>query len=97
MAPKSRILGELLHFASTSRSTSMVTLAAVSFAVCHGVAIASSPLPSIGGEDLDAQIPRQLIHFFAELGRFALPLAFMVVAFARRAGAAGISPRKLSS
>jgi hypothetical protein len=92
MAPKSRILGKLLRFASTSRTTSMVTFAAISFAICHLVAMAAAPVPSIGG-DPDAQIPRQLIHFVAELGRFALPLAFMVVAFARRPSAARISPR----
>jgi hypothetical protein len=35
--------------------------------------------------DLDAEIPRQLIHFAAEFCRFALPLGFMVAGFAIRA------------
>jgi hypothetical protein len=29
--------------------------------------------------DLQDEIPRQLVHFAAELGRFALPLCVMVV------------------
>jgi hypothetical protein len=32
-----------------------------------------------GGADLAGEIPRQLIHFVAELCRFALPLGVMLV------------------
>jgi hypothetical protein len=32
-----------------------------------------------GTTDLEGEIPRQLIHFVAELCRFALPLGVMVV------------------
>ena len=79
MAPKSRIFDELLRFASTSRSRTTVTLAAVSFAICHLVAMGTSPAAAGGTADLAGEIPRQLIHFVAELCRFALPLAVMVV------------------
>jgi hypothetical protein len=79
MALKSRIFDDLLHFASTSRSRSTVTLAAVSFAVCHLVVMGTSSAPASGSADLQGDIPRQLIHFAAELCRFALPLGVMVI------------------
>jgi hypothetical protein len=79
MAPKSRIVDELLRFASTSRSRSTVTLAALSFAICHLLAMGTSAAAAGGTADLDGEIPRQLIHFVAELCRFALPLGVMIV------------------
>ena len=79
MALKSRIFDDLLHFASTSRSRSTVTLAAVSFAVCHLVVMGTGAAPASGSADLQGDIPRQLIHFAAELCRFALPLGVMVI------------------
>jgi len=79
MMPKSQIFDDLQRFASTSRSKSMVTLAAVSFAICHLIAMVTSPAAAGGAADLDGEIPRQLIHFVAELCRFALPLGVMVV------------------
>jgi hypothetical protein len=81
MATKSRVFDELLHFASTSRSRSMVTLAAVSFAACHLVVMGTSAAPVTA--DLDLEIPRQLVHFAAELCRFALPLGVVVVGLIR--------------
>jgi hypothetical protein len=79
MALKSRIFDDLLHFASTSRSRSTVTMAAVSFALCHLVVIGTAPAAVGASVDLQGEIPRQLIHFAAELSRFALPLGVMVV------------------
>ena len=79
MAPKSRIFDELLRFASTSRSRSMVTFAAVSFAICHLIAMGTGSSAAGGTADLEGEIPRQLIHFVAELCRFALPLGVMLV------------------
>jgi hypothetical protein len=79
MAQKSRIFDELLRFASTPRSRSMVTFAAVSFAICHLVAMGTGSAAAGGTADLEGEIPRQLIHFVAELCRFALPLGVMVV------------------
>lgn len=75
MALKSRVFDDLLHFASTSRSRSTVTLAAVAFAVCHLFVMGTGSRPG----DLTDAIPRQLLHFAAELCRFALPLGVMVV------------------
>ena len=83
MAAKSQVFDNFLHFASTSRSRSMVTLAAVSFAVCHLVVMGTSGAPVSGTADLDLDIPRQLIHFAAELCRFALPLGVVVVGMIR--------------
>jgi len=83
MALKSRVFDDLLHFASASRSKSAVTLAAVSFAVCHLVVVGNAS--SGVSADIDVEIPRQLIHFGAELCRFALPLGFMVAGLALRA------------
>jgi TctA family transporter len=83
MAFKSQVVDDLLHFASASRSKSAVTLASVSFAICHLVAIGTAS--SGVSAELEAEIPRQLIHFTAELCRFVLPLGFMVAAIAMRA------------
>ena len=82
MVPIARFIDELLHFASASRSKSAVTLAAVSFAVCHLAVIGSAS--SGVSADMDAEIPRQLVHFVAEVCRFVLPLGFMVAGFALR-------------
>jgi hypothetical protein len=83
MALKSRVFDDLLHFASASRSKSAVTLAAVSFAICHLVVMGAT---SFGPHaDLDIEIPRQILYFTAELCRFALPFGFMVAGFAIRA------------
>jgi len=80
MALKSRVFDDLLQFASTARSKSAVTLAAVSFAICHLIVMGTASLGA--SADLDLEIPRQIIHFAAELCRFALPLGFMVAGFA---------------
>jgi hypothetical protein len=84
MALKAQVFGNLLNFASTQRSKSTVTLAAVSFAICHLVVMGTAPV-HVGGADLDVEIPRQLMHFAAELCRFILPLGFMVAGLATRA------------
>jgi hypothetical protein len=93
MALKSRFFDGLLHFASTSRSRSAVILAAVSFAICHFVAMGTGSAPTSGTADLDVEIPRQLIHFAAEFCRFALPLGFMLARFATGAKTARFSQR----
>lgn len=82
MAFKPRVFDDLVHFASASRSKSAVTLAAVSFAICHLVVMGTASLGA--SADLDVEIPRQIIYFAAELCRFALPLGFMVAGFAIR-------------
>ena len=94
MAHKSRVFGDLLDFVSSSRSRSAVTLAALAFAICHCVVLGTEPAFSGVTTDLDAEIPRQIIHFAAELCRFALPLGFMVAGFATRAKAARSIQRK---
>jgi hypothetical protein len=76
MAHKPQLFDDFLHFASTSRSRSIVTLAAVSFAVCHLVVMGTGAAFDSGAAE---EIPRQLIHFFAGLCRFALPLGVLVV------------------
>ena len=93
MAYRRGQLSGLLQLASTSRWRSAVTLAAVSFAVCHLVSMATGPGSTGGSADLDVEIPRQIIHFAAELCRFALPLGFMVAGLAIPAKAR--SPGKL--
>jgi hypothetical protein len=93
MATKAQVFHNLLNFASTSRSRSTVTLAAVSFAICHLVVMGTTQAPA-GAADLDAEIPRQLVHFAAELCRFALPLGFMVAGFAVRAKSERIAQPK---
>jgi hypothetical protein len=83
MALKSRVFDNLLHFASTSRSRSAVTFAAVSFAICQLIVMATAS--SGVSPDLDAEVPRQLIHLAAELCQFTLPLGFMVAGVVNRA------------
>lgn len=83
MALKPRVFDDLLHFASTSRSRSTVTLAAISFAVCHLIVMGTGSAGFDGTADLGVDIPRQLIHFAAELCRFALPLGVMLVGLIR--------------
>ena len=69
----------LLHLASTSKARSVVTLAAVSFAVCHFVVLATAPTSVIIAGNLDADIPRELMYMAAVLCRFAVPLGVMIV------------------
>jgi hypothetical protein len=57
---------------------SAVSLAAISFAVCHVMVMATAPSPATITGDLDADIPRQLLHFGAVLCRFVLPLLVMI-------------------
>ncbi len=61
----------------------MVTLAAVSFAVCHFVVLATAPTSLINASNLDVDIPRELVYMAAVLCRFAVPLAVMVVGVAQ--------------
>jgi hypothetical protein len=86
-------LDDLLHFASTPRLKLAVTLAAVSFAICHVAVMVTAATPVGITADLD-EIPRQLMHFGAVLCRFALPLGFMAAGFATRAKAARASQPK---
>jgi hypothetical protein len=94
MANKQGVWDTFLHSVSTSRSRSAVTLAAVSFAICHLAVLGTAPDPSGITADLDVEIPRQLLHFAAVFCRFALPLGFLVAGFATRAKTARISHRK---
>lgn len=75
-------LSGILQLASTARLRWAVTLAAISFAICHLVSVGTGPGPGSGAADLDVEIPRQLLHFAAELCRFALPLGFMLAGLA---------------
>jgi hypothetical protein len=75
-----RTFDDLLHFASTPRSRSTVTLAAISFAVCHVLVVVSSS----AGTAFQDEIAREIVHFAAELGRFALPLGVMAVGMIRQ-------------
>ena len=79
MAHKIRLVDDMLHLASTSRSRSVVTAAAISFAICHFVVLAAAPASVAVGGNLDAEIPRQLVYFAAVLCRFAVPLGIMIV------------------
>lgn len=92
MALKSRVLDDLMHFASASRSKSAVTLAAVSFAICHLLVMGTTSLGA--SADLDVEIPRQIIYFAAEFCRFALPVGFMMAGFAIRSKKAPASQLK---
>jgi hypothetical protein len=94
MALKSYLVDDLLRFASASRSRSAVTLAAISFAICHVIVMGTATASGAVSSDLDAEIPRQLIHFAAVVCRFALPLGFMVAGFTAHARAVRAGQRK---
>jgi hypothetical protein len=83
MAHKSPVVDDLLHLASAPRSRSVVMAAAVSFAVCHVVVLATAPAAIVSG-DLDAEIPRQLVQFAAVLCRFAVPFGILIVGMMHR-------------
>ena len=83
MAHKFPAVDGLLHLASTSRARSVVTAAAVSFAVCHFVVLATAPTSAGIAGDLDGDIPRELLYMAAVLCRFALPLGVMIVGMAK--------------
>jgi hypothetical protein len=82
MARKVPLVDSLLHVASTSRARSVLTVAAVSFAVCHFVVLATAPASVVLAGNLDADIPRQLVYIAAVLCRFAVPLSVMIVGIA---------------
>jgi hypothetical protein len=90
MAHKYGVLDDLLHFVSASRSRSAVMLAAVSFAIFHLAVMATAPGPAAA--DVDAEIPRQLMHFAAVICRFVLPLGFMLAGITAHARAAASNP-----
>jgi hypothetical protein len=79
MAHKSGVLDDFLHFASTPRSRAAVSLAAISFAVCHLIVVGTAAGSADVAGDLDADVPRQIMHLAAVLCRFALPLGVMIV------------------
>jgi hypothetical protein len=83
MTHKFPLIDGVLHLASTSRARSVVTLAAVSFAVCHFVVLATAPTSVIIAGNLDADISRELVYMAAVLCRFAVPLAVMIVGVAK--------------
>jgi hypothetical protein len=82
MALIPRVLDGLLQFASASRARSVVTLAAVSFALCHLAVMATAPPLASAAVDADAAIVRLLLHFAAVLCRFALPVSVLIVGMA---------------
>ncbi|HXC10208.1 MAG TPA: hypothetical protein VNV61_14850 [Steroidobacteraceae bacterium] len=82
MAHKVSLVDGLLHVASTSRARSVLTVAAVSFAVCHIVVLATAPVSVVFSGNLDNDIPRELVYMAAVLCRFAVPLSVMIVGFA---------------
>jgi hypothetical protein len=79
MAHKFHLVDDLLHFASTSKARSVVSAAAISFAICHLVVLAAGPTPVAAAGDLDAELPRRLVYIAAVLARFAVPLCIMIV------------------
>jgi hypothetical protein len=72
-------LENFLNLASAPRSRSVVTAAAVSFAVCHLVVLATASTAVVMVGNFDAEILRQLVHFTAVLCRFAMPFSIMIV------------------
>jgi hypothetical protein len=79
MAHRLPFVDELLHLASTAKTRSVLTRAAVSFAVCHGVVLATAPTVVVVVGDQDAGLARQLVYCVAVVCRFAVPLTVIVI------------------
>ena len=82
MTHKFPLVDGLLHLASTSRTRSVLAVAAVSFAVCHFVVLATAPTSVVIAGNLDADILREIVYLAAVLCRFAVPLGVMIVGIA---------------
>ena len=76
MAHRIRGWEEFLDYTSTSAWRSAILFAALAFAVCHLVALATPPLDMNAGADtLNAA---QLVNLVAILARFVAPLGFLI-------------------
>jgi len=82
MAHKFPLVDGMLRLASTSRTRSVLTVAAVSFAVCHFVVLVTAPTAVVVAGNLDADILREIVYLAAVLCRFAVPLGVMIVGMA---------------
>ena len=97
MVPRFPLVDGLLHIASTPRARTVVTTAAVSFAVCHMVVLATVPVSTAVTDNLDAGLPCQLLYCAAVLCRFAVPLVVMIVGTAYPRSMATIRRRSADS
>jgi hypothetical protein len=79
LMPTPRVIDGILQFASASRSRAAVSLAAISFALCHLLVIATAPTMASVSGDAAPDVPRLLLHFAAVLCRFALPLSVLII------------------
>jgi hypothetical protein len=79
MAHRLPFVDDLLRLASAAKTRSVVTAAAVSFAVCHCVVLAAAPTVVVLAGNPDAGLPRQLVYCVAVLCRFAVPLVVMII------------------
>ena len=75
---------DLLQLASAPRARSVVTAAAVSFAVCHVVVLATAPGSVVVAANTDDALPRQVVYCAAVLCRFAAPLVVMIIGMTYR-------------
>ena len=97
MARKHNRVADALNFAATPRWRATVLWAAVAFAVCHGVAVATDA----HGASLKGNLPLELVHFVAVLCRFLMPFGIMLAGFTAvlaskwRRSASGIDPQSL--
>ena len=96
MARNQNRVADALNFAATPRWRATVLWAAVAFAICHVLAVATDAHgASLNGLSLE------LVHFLAVLCRFLMPFGIMlagctaVLASKRRRNASGIGPQSL--
>jgi hypothetical protein len=95
MARKQIRIEDVLEFAATPRGRSTVFWSAISFAVCHLIVMTTEQTGAYSTDSLE----QQLIHFGAELCRFVLPVAVMLIGLSSyvaskfRGSASGIRPR----
>jgi len=74
MAGRHGAIEGVVEFATAQRSRSIVFLAAISFAIFHGIAIATS----VAASDLNSNLQWQIIHLGAVFCRFVLPFGLIV-------------------
>jgi hypothetical protein len=97
MARKHNRVADALNFAASPRWRATVLWAAVAFAVCHGLAVATDS----HGASLNGNLPLELVHFVAVLCRFLMPFGIMLagstalLASRWRRSASDIGPQSL--
>lgn len=70
-------LADFSQYAATRKWQLLMAAAVTSFMVCHTIVQQTLPDTMGSSRSIDGAMERQLLHFMAELLRFALPYGFL--------------------